>query len=159
MDLRHVVLDIRPVPPQPLTLLLGICQSHPQEGKPRELPHHTLYKFLRRKRHSEDFRSIKPLHDAILLFDIKVTVKIKLRKLLITGDRVYRELLPSLQSLWLQPDCCCVAGRTRRSRSTDDFPAVPLKRSSSSASTTASRPGTNCTWSLHTEGRGTLMKV
>lgn len=27
------VLCVHPIPPQPPTLLLGICQSHPQEGK------------------------------------------------------------------------------------------------------------------------------
>lgn len=62
--------------------------------------------------------------------------------------------LPSLQRLWLQPGCCRVAGRTLRSHSTAGFPAVPLRRSSSDSSTTASRPDTSCTWSLQQRDAG-----
>lgn len=60
-------------------------------------------------------------------------------------------LLPSLQSLRSLPDCCCVPGRTQRSRSTDGFPPVPQRRSSSDSSTTASPLDTHHTWGLLTQ--------
>lgn len=74
LDLLHVVLDVRPVPPQPLTLLLGVRQSHPQEGKLRELPHHTLDKFLRRKQQlGADFDLLSVTRMSCELFELRQT--------------------------------------------------------------------------------------
>lgn len=54
LNLRHVVLEVWPIQPQPLTLLQGIRQSHPQEGNLGELSHHSLDEVLRMRRHFED---------------------------------------------------------------------------------------------------------
>lgn len=47
------MLDCPSIAPQPLTLLLGICQSHPQERNLGEVPHHSLDEILWWKQHLE----------------------------------------------------------------------------------------------------------
>lgn len=102
-DLRHVVLDVRPVPPQPLTLSLGVCQSHPQERKLGELRHHSLNEILWKKQHLDSFglhvtaisgsvsaQTIKLRHELYMIVKVISMSRSKIFKLNILNDMNFK---------------------------------------------------------------------
>lgn len=118
------MLEVRPIHPHPMTLLLGVCQSHSKEGKIQELLHHTLEEILE----GISVWSILSLHFYLLIL---VTIS--------AGSWLSTRLL-----------LCC----WQNSVLSFQVRFSPLRRSSSDPSTRANQLCTDCIWGLKYRGEG-----